>query len=51
MNKIDDVILKNNEIIKIHKTIKKLETIIPANTNISISNQYLEQIIQKDKVI
>jgi hypothetical protein len=51
MDKINDIISKNNEIIKIHKTIKKLETTIPANTNINISNQYLEQIIQKDKVI
>lgn len=51
MNKINDIISKNNKIIKIHKTIKKLETTIPANTNINISNQYLEQIIQKDKVI
>jgi len=45
MDKIVNTISKNNEIIKIHKTIKKLETYIPSNTNISISNQYLEQII------
>ena len=51
MDKIDGIMTKNNEIMKIHKTIKKLETSIPANTNINISNQYLEQIIQKDKVI
>ena len=51
VNKINDVMSKNNEMTKIHKTIKMLETTIPTNTNINISNQYLEQIIQKDKVI
>jgi hypothetical protein len=39
------------KLLKIHKTIKRLESIIPANTNLTISNQYLEKIIQKDKEI
>ena len=51
MDKINNFIPKNNEIIKMHKTIKKLETTIPANTNLTISNQYLEKILEKDKEI
>jgi len=51
MEKIDNLIPKTNEITKIHKTIKKLETTIPANTNLAISNQYLEKILEKDKEI
>ena len=51
MNKIDDVLSKNNKIMKIHKSIKKLETNIPANTNLTISNQFIEKLIQKDKEI
>jgi hypothetical protein len=48
---IIDLISKNKEITKIHESIKKLETTIPANTNLTISNQYLEKIIQKEKEI
>jgi uncharacterized C2H2 Zn-finger protein len=51
INKIENITPKNNEIIKIHKTIKKLETNIPANTNLTISNQFIEKLIQKDKEI
>jgi hypothetical protein len=51
IDKNNNSISKNNEIVKIHKTIKKLESTIPANTNLTISNQYLEKIIQKDKEI
>jgi len=51
IDKMNNFFIQNNEIIKIHKTIKKLETAIPANTNLSISNQLVEQIIQKDKKI
>ena len=51
MDKIDGMMTKNNEIIKIHKSIKKLETNIPANTNLTISNQFIEKLIQKDKEI
>ncbi len=40
-----------NNINKIHSSIKKLETTIPANTNLIISNQLMEKIIQKDKII
>ena len=48
---IEDHTIKNNHIIKIHKSIKKLETNIPANTNLTISNQFIEKLIQKDKEI
>jgi hypothetical protein len=48
---ISNLIPKKNEITKIHKTIKKLETSIPANTNLVISNQLVEQLIIKDKRI
>jgi hypothetical protein len=51
IDKINNCIIKNNDVMKIHKTIKKLETSIPANTNLNISNQYLEQILNKDKLI
>jgi hypothetical protein len=50
-DKIDNYIQKNNQFVKINKSIKNLETIIPANTNLIISNQYLEKIIQKEKEI
>jgi hypothetical protein len=50
-DKIDNFNPKNNQFVKIHKSIKKLETTIPANTNLTISNQYLEKIIQKEKEI
>ena len=48
---IINLIPKNNQLVKIHKSIKKLETTIPANTNLTISNQCMEKIIQKDKEI
>ncbi len=40
-----------NQITKIHETMKKMEKTIPANTNLNVNNQLLEQIIQKDKKI
>jgi len=49
IDKVSDLVVKNNQINQIHKTIKKLESTIPANTNLSISSQLVEQIIQKDK--
>ncbi len=48
---INNLTQKPNEIKKIHKTIKKLEKTIPTNTNLSINNQFLEKLIQKDKKI
>jgi len=48
-NQIFKSVPKTNQINKIHKSIKKLETTIPANTNLSISNQLVEKLIQKDK--
>jgi hypothetical protein len=48
---INKSIPETKEIMNIHKSIKKLETIIPANTNLTLNNQFLEQIIQKDKMI
>jgi len=48
-NKLNKNDSNNNQITKIHNTIKKLETSIPANTNLSFSSQLVEQLIQKDK--
>ena len=45
------IIPKNNELVKINKSIKNLETNIPANTNLNISNQFIEKLIQKEKEI
>ena len=46
INKIDNYVCKTNEI---NKSIKKLETSIPANTNVIIANQLIDKIIEKDK--
>ena len=48
-NKLNKNDSNNNQINQIHNTIKKLETSIPANTNLTISSQLVEQLIQKDK--
>jgi hypothetical protein len=53
INKADKYgkVIKINEIKKIHKTVKKMENTIPANMNLNINNQLLEQLMQKDKKI
>ncbi len=43
--------LEKDNVKHIQKSIKKLETAIPANTNLILSNQLIEKIIQKDKKI
>ena len=46
VDKIDNFVCKTNEL---NKSIKKLETSIPANTNVIIANQLIDKIIEKDK--
>jgi hypothetical protein len=47
-DKIDNYNSQNNQFVKIHKSIKNLETTIHADINLIISNQYMEEIIQKE---
>lgn len=42
---------KSSQLKNIKKTIKNLESSIPANSNLEISNQLVNKIIEKDKKI